>query len=282
MGFEKTTWRLIETLPASGAWNMALDEAILESIGAHESLPVLRLYDWQPACLSLGYGQSFSDVDYGALRSHGWDVVRRATGGKAILHTDEITYSVIAPLTEPRVSGGVLESYSILSTALLRSLELLGLTPQADALYPDPGVGKGGPVCFEVPSNYEITVEEKKIIGSAQARRREGVLQHGALPLIGDLDRITSVLIYPDEAARRQAASRLLDHAATLFSITGKIISWRQAADAFRSAFEDRLGIEFLPDQPSEKELSRTHELIETKYAHPSWTQREFPVRATG
>jgi lipoate-protein ligase A len=281
MVFEKTTWRLIETPPASGAWNMALDEALLESIGAQESLPVLRLYDWQPACLSLGYAQSFSDVDHLALKSHGWDVVRRATGGKAILHTDEITYSVIAPLTEPRVSGGVLESYSTLSRALLRALELLGLNPQADALYPDSVEGKNGPVCFEVPSNYEITVNGRKIIGSAQARRREGVLQHGALPLFGDLYRITSVLVFPDETARRQAASRLLDHAATVLSVTGKVIQWRQAADAFRSAFEEQLGIEFSFDQPTVKELSRTNELIETKYAHPSWTQREFPARPT-
>jgi lipoate-protein ligase A len=280
MKFEKVTWRLIHTSPATGAWNMALDEAVLQSIGAGESLPVLRLYDWQPACLSLGYAQSYSDVDQDALHTRGWDVVRRPTGGKAILHTDEITYSVIAPPTEPRVAGGVLESYSTLSTALLRALELLGLSPHADALYPGSAYPAAGPVCFEVPSNYEITVDGKKIIGSAQARRREGVLQHGALPLFGDLARITTVLTFPDEAARTRAAERLLAHAATLESITGQIASWDEAALAFHSAFEEILNLEFVMDQPTAGELSQAEELVATKYAHPSWTEKEYPVKA--
>lgn len=277
MPFENSVWRLIESPPSNGAWNMAFDEALLEAVGAGESLPVLRLYDWQPPCLSLGHAQSFSDVDVRALASRCWEVVRRPTGGKAILHTDELTYSIIAPLSEPRVSGGVLESYATLSRALLRALELLGLSPRADAQYPLPAGSKGGPVCFQVPSNYEITVDGKKIIGSAQARRREGVLQHGALPLFGDLERITSVLAFQSEAERGQAAVRLLARAATVFTITGKIITWRQAADAFRAAFEEQLQIKFEPDQPTIKELDRAEELVKTKYAHPAWTERVFP-----
>jgi lipoyl(octanoyl) transferase len=282
MVWNESTWRLIQSPPVAGAWNMAFDEAILESIGAKESLPVLRLYAWEPACLSLGYAQSFSEIDRPALINQGWDVVRRPTGGKAILHTDEITYSVIAPLDEPRLAGGVLESYSTLSKALLRALQLLGLSPQANSIYPTQPGGKGGPVCFEVPSNYEITVNNKKIIGSAQARRREGILQHGALPLVGKLERITSVLAFQDETARADAATRLLDHAATVESISGQIITWQQAAEAFRAAFEEILNLKFISDQPTTKELSRTEELIRTKYGHPSWTEREYPQKVTG
>lgn len=259
---------------------MAYDEALLEAVGAGESLPVLRLYDWQPACLSLGRAQSFSDVDVQALTAKGWDVVRRPTGGKAILHTDELTYSIISPHTEPRMSGGVLESYATLSRALMRALELLGLSPQAEALHPSAAGKGGGPVCFEVPSNYEITVEGKKIIGSAQARHREGILQHGALPLFGDLSRITSVLAFQSGADREQAAERLLAHAATVFTITGKFITWRQAAEAFRSAFEEQLQIKFQPDQPTNKELVRAEDLVKTKYAHHAWTERVFPLNS--
>lgn len=258
---------------------MALDEAILESIGTKESLPVLRLYAWEPACLSLGYAQSFSEVDQASLHNHGWDVVRRPTGGKAILHTDEITYSVIAPLNEPRLAGGVLESYSNLSKALLRALQMLGLSPQANSIYSTPPENKGGPVCFEVPSNYEITVNDKKIIGSAQARRREGILQHGAIPLVGRLDRITSVLAFQDKTTRDDAARRLLEHATTVESVTGQIITWQHAADAFRAAFEEVLNLTFVSDQPTEKELSRTQELIHQKYGNPSWTEREYPLK---
>src|SRR5512133_1650859 len=99
------TWRLIRTPAASGPWNMAVDEAILEFAARGEVLPTLRLYAWEPACLSLGYAQPASDVDLEALRSHGWEMVRRPTGGRAILHTDELTYSVSGPQNEPRLTG---------------------------------------------------------------------------------------------------------------------------------------------------------------------------------
>jgi len=105
------TWRLLRTAPTSGAWNMAVDEAILEAVGREAVPATLRLYSWQPACLSLGYAQPSEDVDQEALRKRGWELVRRPTGGKAILHTDEITYSVIGPEYDERLSGGVLESY---------------------------------------------------------------------------------------------------------------------------------------------------------------------------
>ena len=93
-------WRLIIDSPAHGAWNMAVDEAILEQTGRGESPPTLRLYDWQPACLSLGYAQPFADVDVDRLKERGWELVRRPTGGRAILHVDELTYSVSAPASD--------------------------------------------------------------------------------------------------------------------------------------------------------------------------------------
>src|SRR5271169_6015035 len=112
------TWRLLITPPARGARNMAVDESILEHIGRGASLPTLRLYSWQPPCLSLGHAQPFADVDVPRLNARGWEVVRRPTGGRAILHTDELTYSVIAPTNERRVAGSLLESYNRLARAL--------------------------------------------------------------------------------------------------------------------------------------------------------------------
>ena len=85
-------WRYLITPPARGAWNMAVDEAVLETTSRGEALPTLRLYAWSPACLSLGFAQSFKDVDVTRLKAHGWEVVRRTTGGRAILHVDELTY----------------------------------------------------------------------------------------------------------------------------------------------------------------------------------------------
>ena len=267
-------WRLIHTPPASGAWNMAVDEAILEAVGRHEALPTLRLYAWVPPCLSLGFAQPVNDVDREALLRNGWQMVRRPTGGRAILHTDELTYSVIAPLDEPRVYGKVLESYQRLAQALVAALRHLGLPAQADQAYALPvGAQASGAVCFEVPSNYEITVAGKKLMGSAQARRKEGVLQHGSLPLCGDLTRITQALVFPGEPARTLAAQRLLAHATTVEAL-GKTVTWEEAAAAFAVAFETTLQIDFKAEALTAEELSRADTLVAEKYGHPGWTER--------
>lgn len=266
-------WRLLMTPPARGAWNMAVDEAILEHIGRGEARPTLRLYAWEPPCLSLGYAQPFSDADLSRLQAHGWDVVRRPTGGRAILHTDELTYSVTAPSDDPRVDGSVLESYNRLAAALLDAVRLLGL-PVEIKEGGEPNHSIPNPVCFEVPSAYEITVNGKKLIGSAQARRREGVLQHGSLPLTGDLRRITEVLVFPDETARDEAAQRLLARATTVESVLGRKINWGTAAEAFIRAFVSSLDLKLEEGMLSDSERKRADELVQVKYDHPDQMNR--------
>lgn len=268
-----TLWRLVITPPARGAWNMALDEAILEQIGRGESLPTLRLYAWDPACLSLGHAQPFADVDLPRLQERGWEVVRRATGGRAILHTDELTYSVIAPHNEPRLAGSVLESYNRLAQALLLGVQNLDVHVEMKEGKAN-GNGMPNPVCFEVPSTYEITVDGKKLIGSAQARKKEGVLQHGSLPLTGDLSRICQALVFENETARLEASERLLTRAATVEFALGRAVSWEAAAQAFIRAFEAQLGLRLEQVELSAIEISRTEELVREKYGHPSWTER--------
>ena len=251
---------------------MAVDEAILEHIGRGESLATLRLYAWEPPCLSLGYAQPFSDVDMPRLQARGWEVVRRPTGGRAILHTDELTYALIAPLDESRLAGSVLESYSRLAQALLAALRSLGL-PVAMQEYADANNNLiTNPVCFEVPSTYEITVRGKKLVGSAQARRKEGVLQHGSLPLTGDLTRIIQVLAFPDETSRALAAERLLVRAVTVESALGRVVTWDEAAQVFIAAFSDTLRLDLQPGELAGKEKTRAEHLAREKYAHSSWT----------
>jgi lipoate-protein ligase A len=268
------TWRLLITPPSRGAWNMAVDEALLEAVGRDDSLPALRLYAWQPPCLSLGYAQPFFDVDIPRLKERGWELVRRPTGGRAILHTDELTYSVIAPVGEPRLAGALLDSYNRLAGALLAALRLLGLSVEMQERSAASRAGNINPVCFEVPSSYEITVGGKKLVGSAQARRKEGILQHGSLPLSGDLGRITQALAFPDEAVRACAAERLLARAATVESVLGRPVSWEKAAQAFTAAFRDVLNLDLQPSQLTPAEEARAEELVESKYAHPLWTER--------
>lgn len=266
-------WRLLRTPPARGAWNMALDEAILESCARGDSPPVLRLYAWSLPCLSLGYAQSLGDVDWPRLEALGWDLVRRPTGGRAILHIDELTYAVIGSARHPLLAGSVLESYQRLARALLLALRSLGVPAEMseESLAPEQAVHA---VCFETPSAYEITVGGKKLIGSAQARRKDGVLQHGALPLGGDLTRIVQVLAFPDEAARRRAAERLLQRATTVEQVLGRPIPWEMVAEAFVDAFRQTFSLCFQPTEPTIAEKARAEELVRVRYANPNWSRQ--------
>ncbi len=268
-----TRWRLIQSQADSGPWNMAVDETIFEASTRGDVLPTLRLYAWDPACLSLGHAQPVTDVDEARLQANGWDLVRRPTGGRAILHTDELTYSVTGPQDEPILAGEIMSSYRRLSSAILAAVEQIGVGVQA---LPQDKTNNATPepVCFEIPSSYEITYNNKKLVGSAQARRKGGVLQHGTLPLVGDLARITQVLAFPDETSRTLAAERLLKRATTVQSALGKTISWQQAAEAFIQAFSEVLNLDLVPGQLTEDEISRAGQLLQEKYANPEWTRR--------
>lgn len=266
-------WRLLITSPAEGPWNMAVDEVILESVIANNSRSTLRLYAWHPPCLSLGYAQPYSDVEPSLLESFGWGVVRRPTGGRAILHTDELTYAVVAPSGKSLFSGGVVESYHRIAKALATALIRLGLPVETSEHRLDGNKSKN-PVCFEVPSTFEITANQKKILGSAQARRKGGILQHGSFPLGGDIGRVTRVLSFQSESVRTQAYHRLLAKAATAESIIGRPVSWDGAAQAFVSSFCDIFDLVLIEEPLTQVEISRVDEILEQKYTNPKWLKR--------
>jgi len=267
-------WRLIVSPQASGPLNMAIDEALLEAVEAGEAPPTLRLYAWEPPCLSLGVAQPAADVDLAALRRGGWDLVRRPTGGRAILHTDEMTYSIVAGIDEPLVAGGILPSYRRMSRGLLAALAELGLATRATkGEGHDPGPS-GNPVCFENPGAYEITAGERKLIGSAQVRRKRGVLQHGTLPLKGDLGRICRVLRFDSPQSRQTASERVRSRAATVESLLGNSPAWSTVAEAFKVGFEQALGIVFEPSQPTDEERERANDLVDERYGLEEWTFR--------
>ncbi len=274
--FPVATWRLIiEDEPRSGPANMAVDEALAESVAAGDALPTLRFYRWQPAAVSLGRHQSVADVDPDKITRQGYDLVRRTTGGRAILHTDELTYSVTAPLDDPRMAGGVMDAYLLISNGLLAGLEGLGLAAQKAA-----GDVRAGPdvsaACFEVPSAYEITAGGRKLMGSAQSRRKGYVLQHGSLPLVGDIARLVDVLALPDEEATI-LRSQLAERACTLAQALGvaedsPLLDFRRAADSMAAGLAQALNLHWQPGHLTAAENRRSAELIRTRYADPAWT----------
>jgi lipoate-protein ligase A len=264
-------WRLIDDCPAVGAYNMAIDEAILEAVSAHIMPPTLRLYAWDPPCLSLGYGQKSTDVDFARTTECGWDVVRRPTGGRAILHTDELTYSLALPVDDDLAQGTVIETYRHISAALVSGLAHLGLAPQADRRA-ERNVS-GGAVCFETPSHYEITVNERKLVGSAQLRRRNGILQHGSIPLYGDLSRICDALAYPDEASRESARTQVRARAITLSEALGAEVSWPSVAEAIIQGFAETFDVSFSHESLTPAEQHRAAALAAEIYTADSWTR---------
>ena len=274
--FEPADWRLIiEDAPRSGSANMAVDHAIAEACAAGESLPTLRFYRWQPPAISLGRHQPLAEIDLEAAAAHGYDIVRRTTGGRAILHVDELTYSVAAPKSEPRVEGGVMDAYLRLSNALVTGLHLLGVP--ADKAGAETKVSKDvSAACFEVPSAYEITVGGRKLMGSAQSRRAGYVLQHGSLPLFGDITRLIPMLSLP-APQRDLLTMQLAQRACTLNEVMGgsgaDVIGFEQTADALKQGFEQVLNLQFKPGQLTPQEARRTAELLREQYANSDWTQ---------
>jgi lipoate-protein ligase A len=244
---------------------MAVDEAILNT-----GIPTLRLYAWSPACLSLGYGQKIADVDFERLSV---ELVRRPTGGRAILHADELTYSLALPAHDPIAADGVIESYRQISEALMAGLYDLGAHPSAGRRAERDT--SHSPACFETPSHYEIMINGRKLIGSAQMRRKEGILQHGSLPLYGDIARICDMLTYPDDGSRERARTQMRERAETLSdALNGKVIRWETAAESLVNGFREVFEVDFVHGELTEVERVLAAQRVREKYANPEWTNR--------
>ncbi len=257
-----------------GANNMAIDCAIFEAVASGLQPPTLRLYGWRPFCLSLGYGQRTRDADLDALADRGWDLVRRPTGGKAILHGDELTYSLCLPQHHPLACGDIIESYRRISLGFLDALQELGLDAESERQKASLRPAAVGPVCFEIPSHYEISVSGRKLIGSAQMRRNGGLLQHGSIPLRGDLARVCDVLSFASEEARARQKIRLRERAATLSELVGETLTWSELANAIQRRFSLAFDLELTSGQLSAAETERAGALKQDRFSNPAWTRK--------
>jgi len=275
--FSPATWRLIlEEEPRSGAANMAVDESLAESVAAGDAPPTLRFYRWQPAAVSLGRHQSVADVDEAKIAERGYDLVRRTTGGRAILHTDELTYSVTAPAADPHMAGGVMDAYLLMSNGLLAGLSGIGLAAEKAA--GDVRAGRDvSAACFEVPSAYEITASGRKLMGSAQSRRKGYVLQHGSLPLTGEITRLVDVLALPQneaDALRVHLAERACTLAQALdVSDDSPLLDFPTVAGCMADGLAEVLNVTWQRDALTAAESRRSAELIRIRYADPAWTR---------
>ena len=260
-------WRLLVDAPAVGAWNMAVDEVLLDGVAAATTPPTIRFYGWNPPCLSLGYFQPFDVVDVDGCRALGVDVVRRPTGGRAILHDRELTYSVALPAPVLGQDGGVLPSYYRLSLVLQDGLRRLGV-PATLAPESARSSAAHGPVCFDRPSAHEILLHGRKLVGSAQTRRGGGLLQHGSILIEPRIDKLMACLHRTDGAG-----SRGLEYGVAGLAELG-VTDLGPIASAIGAAFAAGFGVDLVeaPLRPDEEEAARA--LARSKYQSARWTER--------
>jgi lipoate-protein ligase A len=180
-------WRFIDSGPLDGCSNMALDEALLSCFDPEKSRPVFRIYGWEPPALSMGRFQKGGEVlDRKSCTEAKVPVVRRITGGGAIYHADELTYSIVCSPGHVPPAASIKESFRVLTSFLVRFYGKLGLDPcyAIDSFTDGAGLGARSAFCFAGKESYDILIEGKKIGGNAQRRLKNVIFQHGSIPLV--------------------------------------------------------------------------------------------------
>ena len=270
-------WRLIDTGKLPGALNMGIDEAILQAAQAGSVPPTLRVYGWQPAAISLGYFQhGTKEIDFAACQEAGIDVVRRLTGGRAVLHSSELTYSLIVSENYPGIPLAITASYLYLSQGLLKGMQHLGL--KAALTVPQGAYAQrrkiiSSAACFDAPSYYELTVAGKKLIGSAQVRKNGFILQHGSILLAADPGEIVPLLKLG--ALEKNALERLLrNHATNIQTALGRSVTYEEVKAAVVRGFMEALEIDLKPKKLLPQEMAKAEVLAKNTYQNQAWTKK--------
>lgn len=260
-------WRLIDSGPCDAFYNMALDEAIATEARKGAAPPTLRLYGWDRPSLTLGCFQKASDINRGYCNSHDIPVVRRPTGGRAILHGDELTYSFSAKTDRGPFSHGLLDSYRRISIAFSIAFKKIGITAEARNTREKGRVLTRSPLCFQSSSYGEILTENKKLVGSAQKRWNDGLLQQGSIPYLSQEEKLHGIFGTETNSSLRDCMKALKD-----------ILPFLDE-DEFRktvaSSFEEAFGIRLLLSAPSQGESLLAEELLHQKYLHDRWNFRQ-------
>jgi lipoate-protein ligase A len=246
MSFKFSKIRTLETGYNSGAWNMALDEVLMNCINYH-SMPILRIYGWQPPTVSIGYFQSMDEeVDIKRCRWMGIDVVRRITGGGAVLHESELTYSFITNV----YPKNIMESYNLICDAIVMCINKLGFNAKF------------------APLN-DIIANGKKVSGNAQTRKKDILLQHGTILLNVNLEKMFSVLKVPSEKVK----DKMID------DIKGRIMglnkTFEHVAYNLKESFSEKFGAEIIVDDLTIKEEESTKKLAKEKYTSDQWNRKK-------
>lgn len=267
-------WRFLPYRVYSPAENMAIDEAIMQLHREKKNLPTLRFYGWEPATLSIGYFQRVDrEINLDELKRSGFGFVRRLTGGRAVLHDHELTYSVIVSEAHPLMPPTVSESYRVISQGLLEGFRLLGIEAELTAPHSKPR-GEHTAACFDSPSDYELVIHGKKVAGSAQVRKQGVILQHGSILLDLDIEALFSVLRFPSDQVRKKWKDDFRNKAVAIQPILQRDVSIEEVTQAFFDGFQKGMGIQLEMGELSLEEIELAKRLVKEKYGNDQWNRR--------
>ncbi len=268
-------WRLLITDPAAGHYNMAVDEAIMRSHREGSTPPTLRFYSWKPPALSLGYFQQIEEIDREACRKKGIDIVRRLTGGRAILHDEELTYSLTVREDLDLLSDSVVESYRQISEGLVGGLQKAGVQAELKPRQKGKKAPSGkSSACFDAPSWYEIVSDGKKLIGSAQTRKKGAILQHGSLPFRQDSKKIFDLFNFSSDHEREKLRRFYSLKSTSLGELGADSLSFEDLSEALSRGISEALSIDLKTGSLTEKERRLAGELAREKYKSSTWNYR--------
>lgn len=275
----KQNWLFINTKRQSAAYNMALDEVLLNNVSKGNMPPVIRFYQWEKPSLSIGYFQRIHrDIDVDMVHQKGYDLVRRATGGRGVLHDKELTYSVIVPEDYDGMPKTVNEAYKVISQGLLEGFKKLGL----DAEFSVPTTvaervalkdTQRSAVCFDASSWYELVVEGRKVAGSAQTRQKGVILQHGSILLDLDIDDLFDMFIYKSDRIKSKMKDIFKTKAVAINDLTDHSYTIEDLEESFYKGFQSGLSIQCTPFELTDELKDEVKEL-EKVYASEEWTYR--------
>lgn len=244
--------RLLLTEHKEGSWNMAVDEAVLEAVASGVQEPTLRFYGWNPGAVTIGYFQSLQEeVDTEKCQQEKVDVIRRITGGGAVFHDKEITYSFIIKEDDGLIVKDILASYKQICEGVIQGLAQLGIVAQF------------------IPIN-DLVVNGKKISGNAQTRKQKTILQHGTILLDVDVKKMFSLLKVPNEKVRDKMIQAVEERVTSLKHL-GKEVPYTGMEQALQKGFASALNIELVPGILTEEEIRRAKEIQTEKYGNNVW-----------
>ena len=259
---------MVEPEPKPGDWNMAVDEHLFQRVEATPET-FLRFYQWDRPTASLGYSQNAAKViDADFCRRRGFGIVRRITGGKLVLHDREVTYAIASSDSET-FTETLRGSYRLISKALMRGLELMGLAPTMAETSP-PAYIRGTMPCFALPARDELELGRRKIVGSAQKRTGGAFLQHGSIPLEKDdglLAAVAALGARTPEAATESGMTSLSE-------ALGRPVDFGWAVERFCRGFSEFFGVALEPFSLGPEDAVAVSGLRDSRYANDAWTFR--------